>query len=334
MKDELVSVIIPVHNKEIHIEATLKSVIAQDYKNIEIILVNDASSDSTLSIAENLLNKSKRNFKIISHEKNSGVSVARNTGFDASNGKYIWFCDGDDLAKINLVSTLVKLAEENDSDISFCGYINRFEDGKPDEFIPVRLDASKSYEAEEITYMRILDKIMPHLCSTLFKRSLLLENNLRSYEGCTACQDRELQLEAFCCAKKFSFSSECLYIYVHGNEMGWIRDNNTQTKKIRRAFHSNEAHYRIAKYLIENGKSERIRFIADNMLMTEAIIKKFTICSRANDKEKFKLLYANKENKGLLKKSLKVFFRKPELFFKSLIISLAPNLYFRIRSKG
>ena len=230
-----------------------------------------------------------------------------------------------------MVSTLVNLAEKYDSDISFCGFINRYENGSPDVFVPIKIKSAQPPDAEKIVYMRILDKIMPHLCSTLFKKGLLVKNNIRSYDGCTACQDRELQLKAFCCAKKFSFSPECLYIYVHGAEMGWIRDNNTFDKKLRRKLHSNEAHYRIAEYLSIYGQSKKIKFIANNMLMPEAMIKKFTIYSKANDKENFKLLLNDKKIIALIKKSWKVFLIEPSLFFKAFLITHAPNLYFNLR---
>ncbi len=76
----LVSAVVPAFNNGTHIAATLKSIIAQDYENLEIICVNDASTDETLKNAEEVLKNSGRKFKIINHEKNSGVSASRNTG--------------------------------------------------------------------------------------------------------------------------------------------------------------------------------------------------------------------------------------------------------------
>ena len=112
----LVSVIVPTYNNESKIFDTIKSIIAQDYPNIEIIVVNDASSDATESVARNALKDCGREFSIIEHKENRGVSAARNTGLDAARGEYVWFCDGDDLAERELVSTLMTLVMKHDCD--------------------------------------------------------------------------------------------------------------------------------------------------------------------------------------------------------------------------
>ena len=145
MFQPLVSAIIPAFNAEKHLTATLNPIITQDYENLEIIFVNDASTDKTLNIAEEVLKNSKRKFKIINHKKNSGVSTARNTGIENASGKYIFFCDADDLIKSNYVSALQNKISENNCDISFCGRIDRFEDETPDKFFPVEFDSQKIF---------------------------------------------------------------------------------------------------------------------------------------------------------------------------------------------
>ena len=86
VSEPLVSVIIPAYNTASRIKFTLNSVINQDYENLEIIFVDDFSSDDTLSIAKNILEHSGRRFKIINHAKNLGVAAARNNGLDAASG--------------------------------------------------------------------------------------------------------------------------------------------------------------------------------------------------------------------------------------------------------
>ena len=90
----LVSVIIPVYNVEKYLRRCLNSVIDQEYKNIEIILVNDGSTDNSLEIAISYKEKDKR-IKVFSQE-NQGLSAARNMGLDKSHGEYITFIDSDD----------------------------------------------------------------------------------------------------------------------------------------------------------------------------------------------------------------------------------------------
>lgn len=98
----LVSVIIPVYNVEKYLRRCLNSVIDQEYKNIEIILVNDGSTDNSLEMAISYKEKDKR-IKVFSQE-NQGLSAARNTGLDKSQGEYIIFIDSDDYVSKDYVS--------------------------------------------------------------------------------------------------------------------------------------------------------------------------------------------------------------------------------------
>ncbi len=130
MTEKLVSVIVPTYNGEKFIAQTLESIVNQDYGNLEIILINDASTDNTLKNAEKILKSSKRVFKIFNHEKNLGVSAARNSGIKISEGEYLCFIDGDDLLEKNFVSALMNEILKDNSDISFCGSLDRFEEAR------------------------------------------------------------------------------------------------------------------------------------------------------------------------------------------------------------
>ncbi|MBQ7154967.1 MAG: glycosyltransferase family 2 protein [Synergistaceae bacterium] len=331
MSEQLVSVIIPVHNAEAHVARTLESVLQQDYARLEIIVVNDASTDSTRNIVQALLQEGGRTFRIIDLAENLGVSAARNTGLASASGKYVWFCDGDDIAESNLISELCGIAEKFDSDIAFGGIADRFEDGRPDELHRVTLKDSQPLDGEYALYMRMQRPIAPHLCCMLFRKSLLDENDIRFTEGCTAFEDIEFQMKAFCHADKVSFSPECMYVYVHSSEMGSVRDNNTPEKRLSRYVDSSEAHRRTAEYLLRNAPSKRTRYLAENMLMPEAMIRSFTVCARAGDKKGFDALLNDANVRRSLLSSRKVFLKKPEIFAKALAILCAPGLYFRMR---
>ncbi len=116
----LVSVIIPIYNAEIYLEEALCSAINQSYKNLEIICVNDGSSDNSLSIIQRYALKDSR-IKNIS-QRNQGAGVARNRGIDEAQGQYILFFDADDFLNKNMISTLVDAACNNDSEIIIFGY--------------------------------------------------------------------------------------------------------------------------------------------------------------------------------------------------------------------
>ena len=107
MKDELVSIIVPMYNSEKYLDECISSILSQDYKNIELILVDDGSTDGTLKKAKEYENKDGR-VKVI-HQKNSGVSTARNNGIKKSKGTYITFVDSDDFIAISLLLFFVIL---------------------------------------------------------------------------------------------------------------------------------------------------------------------------------------------------------------------------------
>lgn len=116
----LVSVIIPIYNIEDYLSACLDSVINQTYKNLEIIAVDDGSTDDSAKIAAAYADRDKR-IKVLV-KTNGGLSDARNYGYAHSTGDYIAFIDGDDYVSKYYIETLLKAVLENNSDISTCKY--------------------------------------------------------------------------------------------------------------------------------------------------------------------------------------------------------------------
>lgn len=120
-KDILISVIIPLYNAENHIQKCIASIQAQTFKDLEIIIVDDGSSDNSLSICQSIAANDKR-IKII-QQKNQGVSIARNTGLDYARGQYISFVDNDDYVSPYMYEYLYRAINEPNIDISMC-YVN------------------------------------------------------------------------------------------------------------------------------------------------------------------------------------------------------------------
>lgn len=127
MNSHKISIIVPVYNLDKYIEATIESLLNQTYKNIEIILVDDGSTDNSPKICDRLA-KENSCIKVI-HQQRSGVSVARNKGVEVSTGDYIGFCDGDDLADSDMYEFMYNLAIKDDADISICELRFILEDG-------------------------------------------------------------------------------------------------------------------------------------------------------------------------------------------------------------
>lgn len=116
-----VSVLIPVYNVESYLEDALCTLFHQSYENLEIICVDDGSTDTSGEILDKLAQKEKR--LQVYHQKNSGPSIARNFALNICSGDYITFMDGDDQLEYTYIEDLVNALEASDSDISICGHI-------------------------------------------------------------------------------------------------------------------------------------------------------------------------------------------------------------------
>lgn len=121
LQNKLVSVIVPIYNKEIYLNRCLDTICNQSYSNIEIILINDGSSDNSLNICEEY-SKADSRIRIINQE-NAGVSVARNIGMKESRGDYITFIDADDYVEPNYIEELVRGIKKYNVDFVQCGTI-------------------------------------------------------------------------------------------------------------------------------------------------------------------------------------------------------------------
>ncbi len=126
-RQELISVIVPVYNVEKYLRRCIDSIINQTYKNLEIILVDDGSPDSSGAICDEYAKKDSR-IKVI-HKENSGLSGARNAGIDAATGEYISFIDSDDYVNKDFCMILYKNIKADNSDICICGFEHVTEPG-------------------------------------------------------------------------------------------------------------------------------------------------------------------------------------------------------------
>ena len=160
--EELVSVIVPVYNVGKYVGDCIESLITQSYKNIEIILVDDGSTDDSGRICDAYADKDCR-IKVI-HKENGGLSDARNVGIDSATGVYYSFVDGDDFLKEDTISQMVSGMKEGKCDISVCNMIRYYEDGETEPFyVPSHtfkvLDGSERFETLS----------QPSVCNKLFR---------------------------------------------------------------------------------------------------------------------------------------------------------------------
>lgn len=138
---EKISVIAPVYNVAPYLKQCLDSIVNQTYRNLEIILVNDGSTDNSLEICQQYAKEDKR-IRVIS-QKNAGVSAARNAGIDISNGKYLTFVDPDDwYVSPSSIADLYKLLKNMNADISI-GNFNTYDEIKQTSYVHVFTDHFK-----------------------------------------------------------------------------------------------------------------------------------------------------------------------------------------------
>ena len=334
MQEKIVSVIVPAYNGEKHLAATLESIINQDYKNLEIIFVNDASTDNTLNIAENILKNSGRIYKIINHEKNSGVSVSRNDGLNIAQGEYIWFCDSDDLADKSFVSIMYTKAESENADIVFCNFVLYFETEK-------RYENYQSFTQENsLTGEECIKLLVAHngfkgtIGNRIIKKNLIDKLGLRFTKGCKSGEDSEFLIKAITSSSKIAFETKALYIYVQHPEQTTKTFNENKNPK----FYSNFmlARYRAGRYVMRKIKNQRVRNYILSFFIADLLLEYCKICINTENRKYYDLKIKNFKHKKIRQVMLSTWhfiLEKPELFFKSLMLLYAPNLYYKLRSK-
>lgn len=128
-----ISVIVPAFNVEKYINRAIDSILAQDYSNFEIIIIDDASTDNTLEIIQRHY-AAHSQIHIVRHEYNQGLGAARNTGISEAKGKYLIFIDSDDWIEPNMLSLLYKTAITKNADVVACGVRLAFEDGATQKY--------------------------------------------------------------------------------------------------------------------------------------------------------------------------------------------------------
>lgn len=208
------SIIIPIYNMEQHLVRCLDSIVNQTYNDLEIILINDGSTDSSASICDSYAQKDKR-IKVI-HQSNAGVSATRNAGLNNATGDYISFIDPDDWIETDTYERLNSYLENRDIDILRFNAYRKGELLNPlpfaGEYAGERLDKEVMLPligAEEFGGMFILGVLWLHVV----KRELIESNNIRFNQQLRRCEDRLFTLTSFLHAKNALFVDDILYHY-------------------------------------------------------------------------------------------------------------------------
>lgn len=172
---ELVSVIVPIYNVEDYLKECITSLVNQTYKHLEILLIDDGSTDNSGKMADKIAGSDDR-IKVI-HQKNGGLSAARNTGIENCKGDYICFVDSDDYVKKSYVEELLNACIENKTDMAICMFFG-VQNGKE---LFSESDGSSEIITPKQACMRTLDN--PYIVSwnKIYKRDIF--DDIRFPEG-------------------------------------------------------------------------------------------------------------------------------------------------------
>ena len=200
-----VSVIIPVYNTEKYLRKCLDSVCNQTLSDIEIICVNDCSTDNSFEILKKYASKDDR-IKLIDFKENKGAAVARNTGIDEAKGEYIGFVDSDDFIDLDFYEKLYNKAIETGADVTKSNLI--FENFCNE-------DNNKEYH--NLQEVRINKLNLNHIPTTLIKKSFLINNKIAFPEILKNAEDSVFEVMVGAKANKIEIVGSVFYHYNYNN---------------------------------------------------------------------------------------------------------------------
>ena len=214
------SIIVPVYNTALYLERCIQSIQTQKLKDIEILAVDDGSTDDSWEVLKKISQTDKR-VKIY-HQENEGVSSARNFGIEKSCGEWITFIDSDDYVDEMSIFKMVKAVQEKACDIGVYAFQRELGETAEIDSLP--------WNNEVLNHGDVLEKVIPlmisstqqtqsisgSVCRSIFRKKLI--ENIRFNENVSIQEDLIFCLDAYSCANKILFKNDCIYHYVKHQE--------------------------------------------------------------------------------------------------------------------
>lgn len=306
----MISIIVPVYNAEKYLEECIDSILAQSFKDIEVLLIDDGSTDNSKTICERyaLADRRIRFF----HQENGGVSLARNTGLEYARGEYVVFVDSDDVVAPNYLQTLQNLSTRGD--FAICGYTREQSQLGEKEVSQMIYNVSSFIR-------QIFDEslIHPNIWMMLFKNDIIQSNKLRFTPGCVRNEDTEFYIKYLTFEKTVVVSDYKGYFY---------RDNPSSAvhKFNVKALTFIEADQRISDYLIGKGIVN-----SDNLIVAASVEYFVYQTARQKNIEIYNRVHELYDVKSLMKAMTK----HPRLARKGVAIVylvLGKNLFYKTLS--
>jgi len=335
-QSSLVSVIMPVYNSEQYLQKAVESILNQSYTNLELILVDDGSTDRSSEICDMLQKKDNR-VRVI-HKENGGIGSARNAALGVAKGKYIAFCDNDDIFLPDLLLDNVHLAEENNADIVRFARKHVIQvDGKVVKELVPRLKKKMVLDRDQfiLNYDNIRNT-SSGVWSAIYKKEIINKHNIQFDSSFMrfGVEDIKFNIDLYEHAQKVIYNPNVYYVWIHRN------NHSTSTK-----FNINiiESFYRVLEkeytFFIENDLSNKspgaIEAIIVNCYLHEissclcnkncpySFKKKIRFLKEFRNHDVFSIGTSKEAYKELRKKNWKSY-----ILFKLLIKSRFKTIYF------
>lgn len=303
MKPKL-SIIVPVFNMENYLERCVNSILNQTFKDFELILINDGSTDASGIICDSYANM-HQNIKVI-HKQNKGLGYARNSGIDVAEGEFIGFIDSDDWVSPHMYEKLIVACQKYQADIASCNYkkINNFENSNHDElsqfsvFEYGNIDSIISlYKGEHLEWI---------VCNKIFKRKLLIE---------TKFENVKILEDVLIIPKLFFYSNKIVHIdvplYYYYQRPGSIINSELNFQK----FQGSMEVFNKLIYFFKDKKDYELVQYAEQMFYSSLINWKIRL-----ERKKLADKNFNQEIKNFLKSNSKSFLENKLIPFKMKVL--------------
>lgn len=255
-----ISIIVPVYNAESSINRTLDSLLSQTYRDLEIICVDDGSSDESLR----LLNSRSHNcnFLHVVHQANQGVSIARNTGIECATGEIIMFVDADDALVPDACERVNQVFKDTGAEVFTFGF-----SCEPEELTPLGMEReltppNKTYNTFESALL-FQDRARPYICRTAVSRDLIKREHIRFEPGVALGEDQIIYFLLYPLSKKTVLSPEQLYLY-HMNHESATHSNASDPKGSLRKLGQ---HMEVVEAILREWKQRGLNHICDERLL-------------------------------------------------------------------
>lgn len=243
-KEPLISIIVPFYNGENYLKQCVDSILNQDYKNLEIIFINDGSKDNTMNLLNEYRNKDSR-IKVICQE-NAGVSAARNTALNNIHGEYVCLIDQDDCISKNYISYFYSLIEENNADISLSPKPNKFKDEIYFENVDLSNDIVEIWDGKKAVTQMLYYNLVIAPWNKMISSDLINKNNIKFDSTFFGGEGFSFSIDCFKVANRVAVGQKKVYNYRVDNP------NSGMTKFSMKIIDSS---FRAQKHIKENLKN-------------------------------------------------------------------------------